>query len=56
MARINQLLQNIDPVALTQELVSIVEDADIEMFKGFTITRIDQLKAALIKKCSHYAV
>jgi hypothetical protein len=39
-----------DPVALTQELKSIVGSADRELFRGLLITYTDQLRAALIKK------
>lgn len=51
MAQINPQQPQIgDPVQLTQELKSVVESADQELFKGFILTITNQVKTALINK------
>lgn len=50
MAQVNPPPQNGDPVALTQELRSIVNSANPQLFKGFAYTITEQVIKALTNK------
>jgi hypothetical protein len=50
MAQVNPPPQNDDPVTLTQELRNVVNSINPEIFKGYAITRTDQVINALINK------